>query len=272
MFVLELVHRGVDRVGNLPPLLAWRKKRFDQVFESAPGANLFRGVYASYEEAARAAPRTRPLGFDHPGPAELYRERCTRIYPSDYPPLFWLSRLFASGERRIFDFGGHVGVGYYSYARYLPYPAELEWVVYDVPAVVTRGREIAATNDTLGKLKFTETLADAAHADVLLAFGSLQYLRGSLSDELGGLPSRPRHLIVNLLPVHPSQGYFTVQDIGPAFCPYQIIAEPQLLQDMRRMRYEPVDRWENLEKHCQIRFEPQFSLERYSGYYFRRAN
>jgi putative methyltransferase (TIGR04325 family) len=273
MSVLDLMHRGVDRFASLPPLLAWRRKRFNYVFERAPGTNLFRGVYGSYEEAARAAPTTRPLGYNHPGAAQLYRERCKHIYPSDYAPLFWLSRLFSARQcHRIFDFGGHVGVSYYSYAQVLPYPQDLQWTVYDVPAVVARGREIAATEDVWGKLKFTETVADAAEADVLLAFGSLQYLQGSLGDELRGLHRTPPHVIVNMLPVHPAKTYFTVQDIGPAFCPYRIVAEPELLQDMQRMGYARVDCWENLDKHCQIHCEPQFSLDRYHGYYFRSGN
>lgn len=272
MGIIDRTHDYIDWLAERPPILRWRKQRYDSLFESAPGYNLFRGVYRTFEEATQAAPRSRPLGYDHEEPANLYQERRKRIFPSDYPALFWLSKLFATGKCRVLDFGGHVGVSYYAYSRYMNYPSALQWTVYDVPAVVRRGREIAAAEDESGKLSFIDSLHEAGQVDIFLAFGFLQYLRGSLLEELQKLAEFPEHVILNLLPVHPSKSYFTVNDIGVAFCPYQIVAEPRLLGELNGIGYECADRWENLEKKCPIPFAPRHSLDKYTGYYFRRGD
>ena len=51
-----------------------------------------------------------------------------QVNPRDYPLLFWFSELFREGATSVFDFGGHIGVKYYAFQRYLPYPDNLRWV------------------------------------------------------------------------------------------------------------------------------------------------
>ncbi|HVF17118.1 MAG TPA: methyltransferase, TIGR04325 family, partial [Steroidobacteraceae bacterium] len=155
MSIIERLHQSIDRIADMPPLVTLRRQRFNRLFESAPGHNLFRGVYATFNEALAACPTTKSAGYDNPAAANMYDERRTRIYPSDYPPMFWLDKLITSGEcHRILDVGGHVGVTYYAYAKYIEYPQDLRWTVFDVPAVTRRGRELAVIEDKLGKLSF----------------------------------------------------------------------------------------------------------------------
>ena len=40
-----------------------------------------------------------------------------------------------AGARRLFEFGGHVGVAYYAYRSHLTLPEGFSWTVCDVPAV-----------------------------------------------------------------------------------------------------------------------------------------
>jgi putative methyltransferase (TIGR04325 family) len=268
MSIIERLHQSIDRIADMPPLVTLRRQRFNRLFESAPGHNLFRGVYASFDEALAACPPTKPAGYDNPAAANMYEERRTRIYASDYPPMFWLHKLIVSGEcERILDVGGHVGVTYYAYAKFIDYPDALHWTVFDVPAVTRRGREIAVAEDRLNKLRFVDSIEDE-HPDVLLAYGSLQYMPHDASQILTRMRIKPAHLILNMLPVHRRLGYFTVQDIGASFCPYQIFAEPRLAQEFADAGYRLVDRWENLEKRCTIQFAPEHSLDKYFGYYF----
>lgn len=268
MWILERLHESIDRIAYKPPLKTLRKQRFDRCFESAPDHNLFRGVYRTFDEAVEAAPKTKPMGYDNPAAADMYHERRTRIHSTDYPPLFWLSSLIAQVAcRHVLDIGGHVGVTYYAYSRFIDYPRDLTWTVHDVPAVTRRGREIAAVDDTAGKLSFVDSLQHVI-ADIALANGSLQYLAHGPADWLDLLVDRPPHVIINMLPVHPSLSYFTVQDIGTAFCPYQIFAEPLLLRDFAEAGYGLVDRWENIDKRCRIPFAPEHSLDKYFGYHF----
>jgi putative methyltransferase (TIGR04325 family) len=100
--------------------------------------------------------------------------RAQRIYPYDYPVLFWLLPILPAAKR-VFDIGGHIGVHYYGYQRYLPFPAELKWEVCEVPSIAKTGAELARQKG-MHNLVFTSDFAGAEGADILLAAGSLQYI------------------------------------------------------------------------------------------------
>jgi putative methyltransferase (TIGR04325 family) len=228
------------------------------------------GIYPTLEDAARAIPPSKPVGYDNTGSAEMYRDRLDRIYPADYPVLFWLSRVLP-GAQVVFDFGGHVGLQFHAYRRYLAFPDRLRWVVCDVPAVCAAGERLAAERGA-GGLGFTTRFEEADGSSVLLAAGSLQYLpHGYLAERLAGLRALPAHLLVNKLPVHPDRAYATIQDIGPAFQPYAVFARQAFVDGLRALGYELVDAWENAELSCRIPYQPAYDVPAYSGYYFRRA-
>lgn len=267
---MEKLHYAVDRLTALSPIRHWRRERYEHRFSRADQVNLFRGVFPSFTDAERSAPQTKPIGYDHPAPAAMYEERTRLVFPSDYPLLFWLDRLLSELCGTVFDLGGHIGVGYYAYQRYLKYPKIFRWLVCDVPAVIARGREWAQKHDTRGLLSFTDQLSEANGQDVFFASGSLQYLPQTLAEILARLKQAPHHLLINLLPLHPRNDYFTLQNIGTAFCPYRISAEPSFMRALTGLGYQLVDRWQNLEKACPIPFHPDHSLDRYHGFYFRR--
>lgn len=269
--ILGKAHRALDRTAGWPVVGPWLRGKYDRVFESNRDDNLFRGVFATFAEAERSAPRTLPLGYDHPGPAAMYVERTRKTYPTDYPVLFWLQKLLREGSTRIFDLGGHTGVSYYAYRSYLDYPKALQWQVQDVPAVVERGRTLAEELDRDRYLSFTDRFEEAEGHDVLAAQGSLQYLPETLAERLGRLKSAPRHLILNLTPLHAKHSYFTLQSIGTAFCPYRVTARSEFLEAYAKLGFELVDSWENPEKKCHIPFHPEHSLDHYLGFYFRRV-
>jgi putative methyltransferase (TIGR04325 family) len=241
---------------------------YEQHFAEAEHENLFRGVYASFAEAEQSAPRTKPIGYDHPGPAAMYRERLGRVYPSCYPVLYWLQTLMPA-TRRVFDFGGHVGVHFHAYRKYLAYPPGLRWTVCDVASVVRAGEELARERPSSG-LEFTTRFEAADGADVFLASGSLQYVETPLPERLSALASPPQHLILNLFPLHEERSFVTLQNIGSAFCPYAIFRRSELVLAIRDAGYELVDAWLNPEKACPIPAHPEHSVHAYSGFYFRR--
>lgn len=256
-------------IGDLPGIRHWRHERFRNRFENGQAVGTCRGVFDSYEAAAAAAPASRPLGYDHDDAAGMYHDRIGQIYPSDYPMMFWLQRALDLGARRVFDLGGHIGLSYYSYATRMALPEDLSWQVCDVPAVVDSGRREAAARDGSGRLRFTADFAEAAQADVLFTAGCLQYLQETLAQRVASLPRQPEWLLVNLLPLHPARGYWTVQSIGTAYCPYRIQHDDGFFQDILRLGYRRLDRWENLEKSCWVAFDDLHSLDRYHGAAFR---
>jgi putative methyltransferase (TIGR04325 family) len=269
--VLEGAHRAVERMAGWPGVEGALKRRYDRMFEANREANLFRGVFATFDEAQASAPATLPLGYDNPASAAMYLDRTRRTYPTDYPVLFWLQRLLSEGCTTIFDLGGHIGVSYYAYRRYLAYPASLRWRVHDVPAVMEQGRKFALEKDKERHLGFCDRFEEADGMQVLAAQGSLQYLPETLAERLSRLASPPRHVLLNLTPLHERESFFTLQSVGTAFCPYRITATGEFLKSFESLGYALADSWENPDKKCEIPFHPGHSLDRYYGFYFRRA-
>ena len=233
---------------------------------------MFYGVHASFDDAQRSIPTNAPQGYDVPGGGDRYVERTRQIYPADYPVMVWLGKAFSEGETRVADLGGHIGVAYYAYRPLLCFPETLSWTVFDLPQVIARGRQFAQEHDKHGQLDFIDDLARAGAASILLASGSLQYTKRSLTDHLRQLPQLPKWVILSQLPVHDSQTYYTVQCLGFTYCPYRVICRLELEEQMRSIGYDIADRWDNLEKRLELTTIPERSLDSYAGYCFRRSD
>lgn len=271
MVLMRRAHRLVDRLADAPGVRRLLASRYERRFASNSDENLFRGVFDTFERAAASAPASRPIGYDHPEPAAMYRQRMKELYATDYPILFWLGQLFQTGGHKLFELGGHVGVSYYSYQKVLPFPSDLQWTVHDVPTVMERGRALASNVDSLGKLRFAPEFSAAADADIFVAMGVLQYLPETIAERLGSLPRLPPALLINLTPLHHEAAYFTLQSIGTAFCPYRIDREDAFVASVEQLGYRLRDAWINPEKSCVIPFHANRSLHYYRGYCFLRV-
>lgn len=230
-------------------------------------AGTFSGVYQSFAEATEAAPPNSKLGYDHSELADLYADRHVKVQPSDYPMIFWLGRILRSATS-VFDFGGHVGLQYYGYQKYLSYPSGLRWTVLDVPAIVERGRALATERGET-RLAFTTDLADAANHEVFFASGSLQYTETSLAEQLRVLQVLPRHLLINKTPLYDGEDFVTLQNVIHAICPYRIFNRRAFLDPVLALGYELVDSWQTPDVFCRIPLDPERSLEAYTGLYLR---
>jgi putative methyltransferase (TIGR04325 family) len=271
--VIHPVTRATTKLAaGFPGVRRLLEARYERRFHAHASLyeNLYRGVFDSFADAQASVPPMRLQGYDNSASAELYRERTHRVHLNDYPMMLWLSKLFYAGNASVFDLGGHIGIAYYAYQRYLHYPDAIRWCVHDVPAVNAAGAAWAETHDTRRRLTFTDRRADADGADIFFAAGSLQYLDYALADLLGDLEHPPDHLILNSVPIHMSASYFTVQNMGVACCPYRITAERDFIDGLKALGYSLHDRWENSNRRCDIPFHPAHSLDRYFGFYFRR--
>ena len=230
--------------------------------------NRFRGVYATFAEAEASIPPGSRVGYDHAELAGLYRHRMEKANQSDYAVLFWLKEIL--DERSfVFDFGGHVGVSYHGWRNYLRYRPGMRWMVYDVPAVVKVGVELARERPSEG-LEFTSEVADARGCSIFLAAGALQYVEEPLTAILGKIGTLPRHLIVNKMPMYDGETFVTVQSTGRAFHPYRIYNRAAFVAEVTALGYRVVDDWTNRETHCEIPFTRGRDIDAYSGYYFVR--
>jgi putative methyltransferase (TIGR04325 family) len=263
------LRRIANEISELPGLRLLAEPYYRRRFRAHRRGNAYYGTYASFEEARRDIPPGLPADYNTDAAAQLYAHRLDHVEASDYPALFWLQKLLEQGARRIFDLGGHVGVSYYAFRKLLNYPPDLRWQVHDVAAVMEKGRQLAAGRDPHGQLHFVER-DQADGCDVLMAKGALQYLDYGLAEFLGTLRERPRHLLINLTPMHALRTVFTLQHIGVAVCPYRIGAEPEFLSDLGALGYRQVERWEHHERSVRIPFHPAASIDRYYGYCFSR--
>lgn len=267
--------RVMQELGRLPIFERWGKSRYRRKFARPYGNdNSYFGRYADFEAAAAAArsfaSHALPDSYDVQAAGRAYRNQLSSIRVSDYPLLYWLSRLIDGGARRIFDLGGNIGVTYYGFGHYLGYPADLRWQVHDMPTVMAAGRKWADSHDPAGRISFADSPGHATGCDVLLSTGALQYLEYTLPELLQGLSERPAHVLVNLTPIHPQLGYFTLQNMGFAVCPYRVMVRGELVSGMERLGYRLVDEWQSKERHLDIPFEPACRIDNYSGFHFTR--
>jgi putative methyltransferase (TIGR04325 family) len=249
-----------------PPVRALLRARYARTFQTERAANAWHGSFSSFAEASRAAPSRLPLGYDNQAGATIYDDLAPAVGAKDYPVLYWLSRI-VTPSCRIFDLGGHIGLLYHSYRRYLPIE-RVQWVVYDVPAVVKAGAARARAKGT-SELDFTDEFHHAGSADIILASGSLQYVETPFAEMLAGLSQKPNHVIVNKLPTQDHREIITLQNIGVAYCPYRIAARGTLIGSLAALGYELVDEWENPDPRTELPYNDEASPVTWRGYYYR---
>lgn len=271
-------------IARATPARALLRHRYERRFRTSDGAGALSGVYATFAEAAAAAPAGAPRGYDTTAAAGLYRDLLDRLQAKDYPALFWMRDALADVRDRgvahddaapsdravtVFDLGGHIGISFYAFREYLALPAALRWIVCDVEAVARDGASIAASRGET-QLAFTTDRAQLRDADVLLASGVLQYLAEPLDDVLHEVGARPRHVVVNQMPTHATREFVTLQNIGVSFCPYRVAQIDDLPRRLAPLGYRLVDRWTDPSRRTAVPYEPDAGSVEYTGYCFRR--
>jgi len=226
----------------------------------------FRGVFETFAQAELSAPKTKSIGYNNPQLAEEYKvELKKHIQSYDYPVVFWLKQLI-NDNSKVFDFGGNVGIHFYSYEKYISYPSSLRWIVCDVPEIVKSGKELAkrARRDVV----FTSNFEEASGANIFIASGSVQYVE-SLSASLSQLPDKPNHLLINRLPLYEGNKFVTLQNGGKVFYPQYVFNKKDFVSSIESLGYELIDIWEDLVDSCIIPSHPEKSIPFYHGLYFR---
>ena len=191
-----------------------------------------------------------------------------RIDEYDYPALFWIAQSLAEGHRSVADLGGSVGIKFFAFGKLTALPAELIWRVIEVPAAAARGRTFALERGVSHALEFATDPASADGMDVVFASGSLQYLPRTLAELLAAWQRKPRRIIVNTTPIHPSRSFFTVNSIGTAYCPYRVQSHEEFVGSVTAHGFVLRDQWLNRGKAMALPFEPGHGVDHYSGFCF----
>lgn len=239
-------------------------KRYRQFPHDCYGG--FRGVYDSFEEAIVAAPKTKPLGYDNERLASWYVNNLkAEIHENDYPILFWLNDLLRDGST-VFDFGGNVGTYYLQYKRYFHYGNSLKWTVCDLPMIVKAGK----ANNSEANLYFTENAEEANGTDIFLASGSLQYI-DDFATMIGSLERKPKHLLINRLPLYDGKRFVTLQNGGEVFYPQYVFNKNEFISSLEKLGYEVKDLWKDFSGGCFIPFKPKKNFRHYGLYLILKA-
>jgi putative methyltransferase (TIGR04325 family) len=243
------------------------------LFATKDGYSGFKGVYKTFEQAIEDAPKNKFIGYDNEALAQEYKDEIKvsiKVMTYDYPILFWLKSIFSEDALalKVFDFGGNIGIHFYSYLNYLSYPIDLVWRVCEVPAIARAGKELAERR-ACRNLEFTGCFDEASGADIFLASGSIQYVQ-SLAKSIENLSKKPTHLLLNRLPLHDNADQFvTLQNGGQAFYPQYVFNKAQFIKSFSSLGYDLIDIWEDKEEGCVIPFHPEKSMPFYKGLYLR---
>lgn len=250
----------------------YRELEYERLFAGDDGYGCFRGVYETFEEAIRSAPKTKSIGYDNSELAQEYKQGVeleTTVQSYDYPVMLWLNSIFNinSIDITVFDFGGNVGIHFYAYKKYINYPDKLEWIICDLPEILTAGKELAEKRQC-SELVFTDKFEEASGKDIFLASGSIQYVE-NLSSLLTTLSEKPKHLLINRLPLYEGAQFVTLQNGGKVFYPSYVFNKTQFIDSLNKLGYEIVDIWEDRIDSCIIPFHPEKSCPFDYGLYLK---
>jgi len=264
----QVVRQILEGPITRPALLRWRR----QQFFSEAGFGSYFGLFESFAQAREQLPASPE--FDHAALAAEYVDvRTKKVFAYDYPVMWWLERAFGDGATRVLDIGGSVGVHFHAYRRYFQMPAGLSWHVVEVPAIASIGREMAAHAEAAG-LSFSEDLAQALGGgeDIWIAAGSLHYFEDARpGDLLRHCAVRPRHVLLNKLPLHDGEDYITAQNIGAGcFAPMHVYNRRRFIEEIEARGYVLRDQWQVLERSLYLPGFPERSVPAFSGLYFSR--
>lgn len=254
---------------NFHPVKKLLQKRGLNQYLSRHGTGHHYGRFDSFEQARAWLPQSKEFHYSDFA-QEYIDERSNRIYSFDYPVLFWLHDAFEEGSRAILDIGGSIGNQYYAYRKYIHYPADLSWQVYELPAFVKIGRELAEARQA-PQLSFTDALdADRIEADIWIAAGAIEFIENlRLDDLLRRARKRPRHIFLNKLPLHDGPQCISTQNLGNgSFSPHYVFNRQAYIAAIERTGYRLADSWGVPDRKFLVPGQPENSFDEYSGLYF----
>jgi putative methyltransferase (TIGR04325 family) len=259
-----------QRIKALVMLFPWGMDIYRRYWEYDRYFPCFRDAYQSLEAAMASIGSESQIDYEYFNSTRDFDAEMAKFDKvfddSDYPVVFWLSRLMES-HQKVMELGGNVGWAYYSYQRFFAYPQDLTWTISETPSAVANGREIARLRGN-EQLRFIESIGKESEAGIFLTSGTLQYLSDPVADIMSGMKRLPEHVIVNRTPMYDGPEYWTVQNLGINEVPYKIQNRQALIDSLRRLGYEIQDSWRKA-RAIEIPFHPECDVDCFHGIYFR---
>lgn len=257
---MKTLVRGI--VARIPGVRFWIAKWI--FFKPPINMQRFWGVFSSQAEAKSYIPSGVVQGFDNPTLSENFDEN---VRDEDKRLVQILSGLMPE-VKTLFDLGGSIGFSFYQYRSRAPYPPALRWTICEVPFVNELGRRIALKRGET-QLFFTDNQQDGENTDVYLTCGALQYFEGSFADILGKLKEKPRHVLINRIPLTERGTFFTLQHSVYSVIPYRVDNMNDFVSGIEALGYKLVEQWK-VDRFCDIILRPDHFVRHYYGFHFVR--
>lgn len=228
----------------------------------------FRGVYKNFRQAETVASRTTRIGYNHADLARQYQaDLDLNLDNSDYPVLYHLDRVLTD-NCTVLDFGGNVGIHYLRYRKYLGLD-NVRWVVCDVPEITKVGQQTCAGISNIAFVNDIDELNEPK-IDIFLASDSLQYIESHdlLLPRLIDKGVRPRHILIDQLPLYDGRRFVTLQNGGLVHYPQYVFNREEYVLGVTNLGYELLDSWDCRNFSCIVPFHADRSVRAYSGLYF----
>ena len=132
------------------------------------------------------------------------------------------------------------------------------------------GQQMAQQSQAQG-LQFTTKLESALNgADIWIASGSIQYFEDAHPSKLLRQSDlRPRHLLLNKLPLYDGEDFVTTQNLGEgAFSPVHVWNRAKFLRSICMHGYLLHDAWDVPDRSMLRPGHPDRNIPSYSGLYF----
>lgn len=228
-------------------------------------------TYPSFAEAAKAAGISKHGGHTSQRAIGEHARRAGTVSPSDYPAIYWISRL-GGNPLRVFDYGGNVGNLFYSYRPYLPESfASVKWTVFDLQATLKEGALLAGEKGAT-EIEFQDTVQNVTKDCLVLISGALHYWEASLNEFIQQFPEKPAAFIINRSPVHGNTSYITVQ-VRPFYAvPCIVRTTGEIVSAFNNAGYRLADQWQAPELSMRMAMFPALTITSYSGFCFVRDN
>ncbi|HLX72268.1 MAG TPA: methyltransferase, TIGR04325 family [Verrucomicrobiae bacterium] len=226
----------------------------------------FRRPFATMQEARQAAEKIGLGSHEEQSNIELHLKKGESARLSDYPVLFWLQECLLS-TRKVLDLGGNVGNLFYCYEKYLQFPNDLTWTVFDLSRTLDAGRNLANQRRAT-KLRFVDQIDNLEEYDLLLVSGSMHYLEPSLLELLKRSSRRPRWVIINRVPLSERDTYFAVQKDFHIAVACRVEKLNSVKSGMHDLGYDLKDFWQITDRDLKLPFFPDYCVNSYSGLFF----
>ncbi len=126
-----------------------------------------------------------------------------------------------------------------------------------------------ADSKSVKNLDFTSDFDRVNGADILLASGSIQNIETDLDRLLACYKRKPKHLLINRIPLYDGKRFVTLQNGGKVFYPQYVFNKNEFIDSIHSIGYEAIDIWEDNTDSCFIPYDREHSVSAYSGLYLK---